>query len=137
MSISRSMVESTSIPLLEQVVRFAQARHGVLAGNLANLDTPGYKVQDLSVEAFEARLKEAASAGRRSGVRSPGETSFESSEPARESLRSILYHDQSDVGLEQQVSEIAKNQMKHNLALSLMTNQFRLLQAAISEQATA
>ena len=38
---------STSIPILEQVVNFAEARHHVLAGNIANLDTPGYRVRDL------------------------------------------------------------------------------------------
>jgi len=34
----QQMFESTSIPVLEQVVNFAQTRHGVLAGNLANLE---------------------------------------------------------------------------------------------------
>ncbi len=45
--------------MLEQVVDFAQSRHEVLAGNLANLDTPGYRVRDLSQTAFEKQLGEA------------------------------------------------------------------------------
>ena len=32
---------------------FTEARHSVLAGNVANLDTPGYKTRDLSVETFQ------------------------------------------------------------------------------------
>ncbi len=48
--------------------------------------------------------------------------------------KSILYHDQSNDGVEFQVTEMVKNQMQHNLALSIMTSQFRLLQTAISER---
>ena len=41
------------MPVLEQVVNFTEARHGVLAGNIANLDTPGYKTRDLSPALFQ------------------------------------------------------------------------------------
>ena len=129
-----SLFQSTTIPLLEQVVNFTQARHGVLAGNLANLDTPGYKVRDLSPDLFEQRLKEAVDTSRYAMPSSPDETGYDRFAEVKQSMKSILYHDQSDVSLEQQVMEITKNQMRHNLALTIMTNQFRLLQAAISEQ---
>src|SRR6187397_1693930 len=54
-----SIFQSSTLPVLEQVVNFTDARHGVLAGNIANLDTPGYKTRDLSPELFQERLKEA------------------------------------------------------------------------------
>src|SRR3972149_2630060 len=54
-----SMFQSSNIPVLEQVVNFTEARHGVLAGNIANLDTPGYKTRDLSPQLFHEKLKEA------------------------------------------------------------------------------
>jgi flagellar basal-body rod protein FlgB len=132
-----SLVQSTTIPLLEQVVRFAQARHGILAGNLANLDTPGYRVRDLSPELFEAHLKKAI-AYRRShpGPVSPGEAAYDTFHSVKDAMKGLLYHDESDGTLEHQIAEIAKNQMKHNLALTIMTSQFRVLQAAISEQVT-
>ncbi len=53
------LFQSTTVPILEQVVSFSQARHTVLAGNIANMDTPGYRVRDLSVEDFQSRLREA------------------------------------------------------------------------------
>ena len=30
----------------------------MLAGNIANMDTPGYQVRDLSVEDFQSQLRE-------------------------------------------------------------------------------
>ncbi|NLX96057.1 MAG: flagellar basal body rod protein FlgB [Rhodopirellula sp.] len=128
----------TTIPVLQQVVAFSQARHNVLAGNIANLDTPGYQVRDLSPEDFQSRLREAIEATRRpSRTMSPGDPGFgrraNLAEVARES-QTILRHDEVNVGMETQVTEMAKNQIQHNLALTMMTAQFRLLNVAISER---
>jgi flagellar basal-body rod protein FlgB len=134
-----SAFNSTSLGVLEQAMQFAQARHAVLAGNIANLDTPGYRVRDLSVETFQNRLKEAIAARDKASHAPPGGSSGPLEPDAamrrvRQSLKSILYHDQSDVGIEEQVAELSKNQMMHNMAVSIMSSQFRLLQAAISER---
>ena len=130
--------ESSTIPVLQEAINFAQARHGVLAGNVANLDTPGYKVRDLSVETFQERLREAIQA-RREGTESfsPGILTNDPGDPmrkVRDSMKTILFHDDSDVGIEQQVLQISKNQFMHNMAISIMSNQFQLLNTAISER---
>ena len=52
----------------------------------------------------------------------------------RATLKEVLYHDGTDVSLENQANEMAKNQMLHNLAITIMTSQFRVLQTAISER---
>lgn len=132
------IVNGSSIPILEQVAAFAEARHGLLAGNIANLDTPGYKTRDLSLETFRGRLKEAIEQKHDKPEHvSPGIITAQAGDPMREvkeTLKTILYHDQSDVGLEQQVTEIANNQFMHSMAVALMTQQFRQLQTAISER---
>ena len=130
-----SLIDGTNIQVLENVVSFAQARHQVLAGNIANLDTPGYRVRDLSVETFQQRLKESIEAGPRQVT--PGVVTHQADEALRhvkDSMKTILFHDDSDVGLEQQVTELSKNQMMHNMAVSIMTRQFRLLETVISER---
>ncbi len=141
-----SLFDSSTVPVLEQVVNFTQARHGVLAGNIANLDTPGYKTRDISPAQFQERLQEAIE-HRREAAQSPTfainaqlagrstVTGHDGMNEVRESVKSILYHDDSNVSIEQQVAEISKNQAQHNLAISLMTSQFRLLRAAINERA--
>ena len=54
--------------------------------------------------------------------------------PVKESLNSILRHDDANVSMEQQIAELSKNQIEHDMAVSLLSSQFRLLQAAISER---
>ena len=133
-----SVINNTNIPVLEQVVNFAQARHQVLAGNIANLDTPGYRIRDLSVDTFQERLKEAIEARRQDTTAvTPGVVTNDPDDAlhrVKDSMKSILFHDGSDVGLEQQVTEITKNQMMHNMAIAIMTSQFRMLQTVISER---
>jgi flagellar basal-body rod protein FlgB len=134
---------------LEQVVNFTEARHGVLAGNIANLDTPGYKTRDLSPQLFQQRLKEAietrhqpdspTSAGDALGIDPNASPSREDRQLAafqkvEDSMKSILRHDGDDVSMEQQVNEMMKNQQQHNLAINIMAAQFRLLKAAITER---
>jgi flagellar basal-body rod protein FlgB len=134
----QGIFQSTTIPALEQVVNFAQARHTVLAGNIANLGTPGYHARDLSVEDFQTRLKEAIEAAHQPPA-PPSLGDPDRSRPNRladvaKSPTSILFHDQSNDAAEIQVTEMVKNQLQHNMALAIMTSQFRLLQTAISER---
>ncbi len=151
------LFDSSTIPVLEQVINFTQARHGVLAGNIANIDTPGYRTRDLSPELFQNALKEAlqerdqpltptypydnsladlqtalGQLGETLGSTIPGQDGMAK---VKDSMKSILFHDNSDISIEHQVTELTKNQFQHNLAISIMTSQFRLLRAAITERA--
>ncbi len=136
--LTQGLFGGTAIPVLEQLAQFAQARHSVLAGNIANLDTPGYRTRDISPERFQSRLREALEARDRSGslegLSSLGGASRDPVDEVDAGLEDILFHDDSNGGLEQQVAEIAKNQMQHNLAMTILGNQYRLLQVAISER---
>lgn len=131
------LLDSTTIPALSETLQFAQARHTVLLGNLANIHVPGYKTRDLSVEAFQERLKEALAAPPLEQTRSPGMVGEYADEPmrrVRDSLTNILYHDETNIDMEKQIAEINKNQFLHNFALTVMTDQFQLMQSAISER---
>ncbi|HUT10821.1 MAG TPA: flagellar basal body rod protein FlgB [Thermoguttaceae bacterium] len=133
-----NLFESTTIPMLQEAVNFAQSRHTVLAGNIANMDTPGYQIRDLSVEDFQSRLKGAIEARRRPQLPiSPGDLAERSTGPfgqISKNPKTVTRHDKNNIGMEFQVTEMVKNQMQHNLALAVMNSQFQLLQAAISER---
>jgi flagellar basal body rod protein FlgB len=62
------------------------------------------------------------------------EREFAAFNKVEESMRSIVRHDEGDVSMEQQVNELVKNQQQHNLAINIMSAQFRLLRAAITER---
>ncbi|HZZ29581.1 MAG TPA: flagellar basal body rod protein FlgB [Pirellulales bacterium] len=135
------LFQASTIPILEQVVRFGESRHNVLAGNIANIDTPGYKARDLSTAVFQERLKEAIDAhkfpqGEGSSITNTDSlVADDAAMYLEDAFETILRHDDGKVSLEQQVAELTKNQMQYNTALAVLTEQFHLLQVAISEQA--
>lgn len=127
----------TTIPLLGTVADFAQVRHTVLAGNLANLDTPGYRTMDLPVEDFRAHLRKAITERHNPALVSPGDRASLATPRApnwAKEKRPLVRHDGNDVSVEEQVSAMVKNQMLHDMALTIMGSQFRLLLTAISER---
>ena len=96
-----SWLNNSTLPALEQTAAFAQKRHMLLAGNIANLDVPGYKTRDLNLEQFQDALHEAVSQPRISsaGIQSSS-LQPAAMERARDVSNQILYHDGSDVSLE-------------------------------------
>lgn len=127
---------STTIPALEQTLNFAQRRHQLLAGNVANLDTPGYRARDLDVGEFQNALAESIDNAQRPV---PQDTSPVTRDDLysgpRATTEQIVFHDESDVSMERQVTEMSKNKHLHSLAITTMRSQFALLRAAITEQA--
>lgn len=156
---------STTIDALEQTAVFTEKRHEVLAGNIANLSTPDYRARDLDVNSFQQALAQsirdrqtgpsssapddwelfpgqgaALSLGELKDTERPSDQVSSSVRDddfigPRSASEAIVYHDDSDVSLESQVTKIAKNKHMHNLAIATMRNQFELLRAAITERA--
>ena len=127
-------VSNSTLPALEQSSLFAERRHQLLAGNVANIDTPGYQTRDVSLDDFHLALKEALSAGESPTM--PGSSSQtvpDAMARVRDVGEQILYHDGSDVSIEEQVTEISNNQGMYNTSIALMRSQFRTLQMAIRE----
>jgi flagellar basal-body rod protein FlgB len=155
-----SVLAGTTQPLLEQVAAFAERRHDVLAGNLANISTPDYKARDLPIKEFQQALKAAVQSQRPdplnstsiNGAASPsGEAGWlgrdlRETSAYRELLAegnreaqpraalSPMYQDGAVRSIEQEVLEMTKNAMTQQFALEVMTAQFNRLQMVISER---
>jgi len=135
-----SFLHRTPLSAVEQTLAFTERRHGLLAGNVANADTPGYQTRDLSLANFQSALKESLAArqqpdrlGSTADLGLSGRSAkSEAQAQVRDAMSQILYHDGSDVSLEQQVTEIAKNQSMHATAITVLRNQYQLLQMAIA-----
>ena len=121
------LFDATALDATIRTAAFTERRHDVLAGNVANLDTPGYRSRDLDLGAFQATL--AGSAGSPADATSPGTAGLRTADDT------IVYHDGSDVSLERQVTRIAKNRHLQDFAITTMRSQFALLRSAITENA--
>src|SRR4051812_2448063 len=116
--------------LLEQVINFASQRHKLLLDNIANVDTPGYRQKDLSVDGFSSMLRERVEQRRETGSASFDEMSSETENPTR----GILFHDRNNRSMEQLATDLAKNAMMHNLAIELLRKQFQQMEMALREK---
>ena len=129
-------LNNSTLPALEQTALFAERRHQLLAGNIANLDVPGYKTRDLDQTQFQQVLNEALQepANRSSGYGMPGSSvQPEPMERVRNTTRQVLYLDDSDVSLEEQVTTLSKNNSLHDMSIALLRSQLSTLEAAIRE----
>ena len=125
------LLNQGNAPLLEQVVRFAAQRHKLIAENVVNISTPGYRQKDLSVERFNGMLRDRVETRRSSP---PGAVSFDDIESEVEHpRRGILFHDGNNRSMEQLMSDQAKNALMHNMAIELLRRQFGSLENALKE----
>lgn len=151
-----SMLNSKSLPLLEKMAAFTERRQEVLAGNIANIDTPTYKMRDLPVDDFEKALREAVElksklsepGAQRSlampvtlGDRQQAETELEKLFPrslfqAREaSPQNVTFQDENNRSIESQVMKMTKNSMMQQFAVEVMMAQLNQLFTVVSERA--
>jgi flagellar basal-body rod protein FlgB len=126
------LLDQGSAPLLEQTLRFTAARHRLIAENVVNVDTPGYQQKDLSVEKFQALMRDRVEQRRDAG---PGGVNFDDVAGELETpTRGILFHDGNNRSMEQLMSDQAKNAMMHNLCVELLRKQFQALELALKER---
>ncbi len=151
------LFESSAIPLLEKVAVFGERRHDVIAGNIANVDTPNYKTRDLPVQKFQDALRAAVERMHNSSSPAAGVAANPLSGPASNSRsapatieqlfpeelfqasdaspRNLTFQDANNRSIESEFMEMTKNNMMQNFAVELMQAQMNMLQAVIQERA--
>lgn len=116
-------------PVLEQMLRFTESRQSIIANNIANVSTPGYKQQDLSVEKFQQLLRDHLD------QQQPSDANFDDVKSDMESKNSgILFHDGNNRSMEQLMTDNAKNALMHNLVVELLRRQYQTMSMALKEQ---
>jgi len=127
------MINGGASPVLEQVLKFTEARQSMIADNIANKDTPGYRAKDLSVEKFQTMLRnhvEQANNG------SPGSVNFDDIKSELEHPNNgILFHDGNNVSMEQLMSDNAKNVLLHNMIVELLKKQYQTMEMSLKDHA--
>src|ERR1043166_4104584 len=133
MSILSSIVDRGSIPLVEKMAAFTEARHQMITENIANIDTPGYRMRQLDPKAFQAELRRAAQARtpESAELRLKSTRQVESGcdghmelHPELEPTENLMFQDGTNARIERQMSDLADNAMAHQLSIELLKTQY-------------
>lgn len=138
----RSIFDKGAIPVAKQMLSFTEERQRVLANNIANIRTPHYRDKDLPMGEFQDLLKEAIDErgashprifemGSSAHIRvdSMGRMQLESQKITEQvPLRRI----DNNVSIERNESELAKNDLLHNVFNSLLNSEYKLIEYAIT-----
>ena len=115
----------------------------MLANNISNFDTVGYKVKDLPVGEFFSALQQACRrrdsgyAGTTLEMRPTRNLRWDrmgrlQAEPVEIKENNILFHDRNNRFVEKQMAALSKNALLHNLTAELLKQKFNSLRTAIS-----
>ncbi len=135
------IVNRGSIPAMDKMLAFTQARHRMLTENVANVDTPGYKTKHLDARAFQESLREALDERKRTHsatFRIRGSQQFGQDgsgrlwvSPTEEPAENILFHDRTNMRIEKQMAMLAENAMMHQLVTDRIKGKYDSLLTAI------
>jgi flagellar basal-body rod protein FlgB len=133
----RAMLEDDSLPALERAMAFNEKRHRLLAANVANVETPGYRRQDLNVDAFRGALVRALERQERApgsfvmeerdfGIRRErGSLGFRRSEAG------MRRHDGNNVDMDKEMALLARNGIEYNTLATLIKRKYDTLRTAL------
>ena len=132
-----SLFSSTTV-MLERMLDFQAQRHTVLSTNIANVDTPGYKGQDLR---FSDELKRAVDT---QGSLSLKKTHEQHLPVALNDLKEVEHRsvpgidavhrlDGNTVDLDKEMTRLSENSLYYNVTAQLVSKKLKGLRTAISE----
>ena len=119
------MVSTATTEALGRFLDVDLARYKLVAMNLANIDTPGYRTRDLDFRAEMRRAVEEANGGEYGEL-----ASFQ---PVARLVRGLNERpDGNNVSVERESLLLAETQMKFNLGTQLLKDQFHMISLAIN-----
>lgn len=127
-----SMIDSIMTEALGRFLDVDVARHKQITTNLANIDTPGYRTRDIDFKAELARASAEASAPAPAGLE------YASLAPVAHSVRKLIERpDGNNVSVERESLLLAETQLKFNLGVQLLKDQFHTISLAINSGGTS
>jgi len=127
--IKPGMIETPMIEALSRFLDVNVARHKLIASNLANIDTPGYRTRDLD---FRAELERAGVENESGGL------SYASYAPVARPVHGLLERpDGNNVSVERESLLLAETQMKFSLGVQLLKDEFHGISQAINSGGTS
>lgn len=116
---------------IEEMLDFHVQRHGVLAGNLANADTPGYQAQDLTFQGALGSLENVQTThDKHIGMHSSGSSSVTELEPSP----SV---DGNGVQVQHTLAQVTANRLRYEEALELAKRRLALMRYGATDGGSA
>lgn len=119
---------SNSIQSLENALAYSSLKQKTISNNIANIDTPNYKAQEVS---FKSEFNRATLQARRSDARhfqfKRGSSNIEVNTKATTSYN----HNGNNVDIDKEMAEMAQNQIYYNVLVDRMNGKFNSLKEAL------
>ncbi len=113
-------IETPTMQRLEHFLDLVTFRHELISSNLANVDTPGYRTQDVD---FEGEMRRAEQRLEGAPV-----------SPHVQEVRGLIERpDGNNVSLERETLALARVQLQYRAGVELLRNEIHELQSAINE----
>ena len=126
------LFNSKSDILLSLMLDKAALHQRVIASNVANVGTPGYERLGVS---FEEKLEEAVSLGEKMKTSNPrhipSPTWYQDLEPEVAKVEDGYWNGINNVNIDEEMVDLAKNQLDFNIGVRLMSSRFNSLRTAI------
>lgn len=117
-----------SIKILENLITYTSKRHGVLLSNIANVDTPEYRVKDLL---FPKLVEEE---GLKLYTTNENHIKNESVKELKEEaveLNMENWDDKNNVELDREVAKMTENSILYQTSLSMLSARIRMFKNAL------
>jgi flagellar basal-body rod protein FlgB len=116
-----SLMNTSQLTLAEKFLDLATARQSLLVSNIANVDTPGYRTQDMD---FHAEM-----------VRALSEDSGTPTTPTVRDVPGLLSRpDGNNVSVDREGLLLAELQLKYQAATQAIRQEFALIRTVVSNE---
>ena len=113
-----------SATLLEKMLDVSSIKHKVIANNIANVNTPGYKKMEVS---FADQLEKA--------VNESSMNKFDTLQPkiviSKEDTSETVRNDGNNVDMDKEVSSLVKNTLSYSIYTQLLAKKYEGIKSAI------
>ena len=120
---------------LEQAINLTQKRHSLIAGNISNLDTPGFKAKDIDFKAALAKAMESSEGSNPVKTDSnhfdiglnPGDSTTEPFEEEAE------FDGINWVNIDTEMNKLAENKLMYRASVEALMRKMTLLKEVLKE----
>lgn len=113
-----------SIDMLEKMLDVSAIKHKVIANNIANINTPGYKRMEVS---FADQLEKV--------IKNTSMNKFDTLQPkvviAEKDRNETVRNDGNNVDMDKEISSLLKNTLSYNTYSQLLAKKMELVKSAI------